>query len=579
MARLLTKEAIQELIENNSNTQKEVKRALLQDERAKFHTVPTQIDDRNEYLLIFNSWVGDIIDSSKLEVFKHLNTLPIQTVDFTESIFNQVKKVFHAEDRFITHRFVNEEMEEDFAKYLKEIGDNDFWSTKGFEAMKSSVSDILVIDMPSHETDGELPEPYYYLLGVENIIALDVDRFGSYEYLIFKDHKDNDIIHAWDGMFYRSYKKDTGTLKLLIESEHGVGYVPAISLWSTPYDSTSKIQKRGLITNALGRLDWLLYKITSVKHETLYAGFPVDIMYEQECSYEDDQGNVCDDGVVNSHTTKVVDGHEESFIKKSSCPLCSKTQRLGAGTQLTAPSRGDSDDPDLINGLNRVGADVPSLNWIEENITKDKHEITSNIIGVAKDGNDSAKNELQITSNYESRLTVLLDVKKNYERAHRFVVNTIGKLRYGSAYTGSIINYGERMFIYSLSSLNDTFKQFKENGMPVFELANQQNQIMHTKYQNNPEMIQRVNVLKNLEPYQTYTTSELLTMKDSLHPEKLALKLNFEEYINRFERENMNIVSFMQFSDMSDKVDVISAKLDEYVQDDMKKKSNQIITE
>lgn len=571
MAKSLTIQEIQERVKGNDSIKSEISAISFHDKRAKFHTVPQQKYDkaRNDYYGDYIQWVGRIIDQAKQEVFEHLLILPVETVDFTESIFNQVKKIFQAEDRFIHHSFVNDETSSDFSDYLRKIGDNYFWEDTGFEAMKNSPSAVLLVDMPSDGSEGEAPEPYYYLLDTSLVINAGFDRYCEFEWIIFKDPKKDKLVHAWDGVYYRSFDNTKGKMKLIVESAHNLGYCPAKSFWSKPFDKKSKLQKRGVITNTLSRLDWSLFLMTSSKHETLYAGFPIDIMYEQQCSYVDDQGNPCEDGIIHFQNIRMIEGVQEPYEDKMKCPSCSQKQRLGAGTQLTAPAMADKEDPDLIGGLNRVGADVQSLEWIEKKLKDDKLDITWNIIGISRGGNDAAKNELQVASNYESRLTALLDIKKNFEKIHKFAITTIGKLRYGSAYQGSVVNYGEQMFIHSLSELNENFEQSKKNGMPIFELAKQQGQIMHTKYQNNPEMIKRVDILRQLEPYQTYSIEELMKLSSQLDKTRLALKLNFPEYINRFERENMNIVGFMQFSDMSQKIEIIKAKLMEYVQEDL----------
>jgi len=220
----------------------------------------------------------------------------------------------------------------------------------------------------------------------------------------------------------------------------------------------------------------------------------------------------------------------------------------------------------LINGLNRVSADVDSLEWLEKSIKNDEKSIAWNMIGLAMDQQKEAMNEMQVAGNFESRQNVLLNVKDNFEKAHSFILNTLAKLRYGSSYIGSTVNYGERFFLHSVLVLQENYKLSKDTGMPVFELANQQQQIMFTKYQNNPEMMERVKILSALEPYQTYTVEELLSIGEQfrLNPLKMAIKINFEDLVNRFEREQMDIVPFMQFSDFQTKINFIQTKLEDY---------------
>ena len=571
MAHLLEANQIQEKVQSkNSLVDREIDNSINHDYRAQFHSEPHQKESDIPYIKSFLGWIKAIIDDNKFEVFKHLLQFPIETVDFTEGIFNELQKIFHAEDRFIKHQFTNPETEADFKKYLHDIGDNDFWQSEGFDAMKTAISSIMVVDMPRSEGGVEIPEPYYYLLPIANLIDIHVDRQRNIDWLIFRDINNDKIIHAFDSQFYRSYNKVDDRIVLIAEVPHELGYCPARSFWTTRFNTRSKIQKRSPISNTLGRLDKLLAKNVFCMHETLYAGFPVDIMYEQECGFQDELGNACESGYVSRQVRnpEVSAGSDGDYIlAKEPCPECNSNKpMLGAGTVLTAPARGDKDDPDLIHGLNRVSADVQSLEWLEKSIEKDEKSITWNMIGYLNEQSKEAMNEMQVAGNYESRLNVLLDTKENFEKIHTFTINTLGKLRYNAAYTGSIINYGEKFHLHSVIKLQEGLKLSKEAGMPIFEVSNQQQQIMNTKYQNNPEMLTRVRVLSSLEPFQTYTTDDILNMNDKfpLDPIKVAIKINFEDFINRFEREQMDVVPFMQFSEFQTKINFIQTKLDDY---------------
>ena len=97
-------------------------------------------------------------------------------------------------------------------------------------------------------------------------------------------------------------------------------------------------------------------------------------------------------------------------------------------------------------------------------------------------------------------------------------------------------------------------------------------QILEVEYKNNPQVLQRMLVLKQLEPYQHKTLAELTSLADLglVTQEKLILKLNFSSYIDRFERENINIVEFGSNLSMSEKVKIINEKLLSYVREDQK---------
>jgi hypothetical protein len=65
----------------------------------------------------------------------------------------------------------------------------------------------------------------------------------------------------------------------------------------------------------------------------------------------------------------------------------------------------------------------------------------------------------------------------------------------------------------------------------------------------------------------------VLTLKEKgiATTEDVVLKLNFAEYIRRFERENMNITEFGMDTDYDKKIQVISDRLREYASEEINK--------
>ena len=74
-------------------------------------------------------------------------------------------------------------------------------------------------------------------------------------------------------------------------------------------------------------------------------------------------------------------------------------------------------------------------------------------------------------------------------------------------------------------------------------------------------------ILKQLEPYPHKTLDEVIRLfEKGLLDEKLVkLKINFNTLIDRFERENINIIEFASKKPLRDKINIITNKLLEYV--------------
>ena len=115
--------------------------------------------------------------------------------------------------------------------------------------------------------------------------------------------------------------------------------------------------------------------------------------------------------------------------------------------------------------------------------------------------------------------------------------------------------------------IRDRYKQAKENGASNSELDAISQQILEVEYRNNPLVLQRMLILKQLEPYPHKTLDEVLKLyeKELLNENLVKLKINFSTLVEKFERENINIIEFASNKPMREKIDIINKKLLEYV--------------
>ncbi|MGL5981137.1 MAG: hypothetical protein ACRCZY_09735, partial [Phocaeicola sp.] len=193
-------------------------------------------------------------------------------------------------------------------------------------------------------------------------------------------------------------------------------------------------------------------------------------------------------------------------------------------------------------------------------------DIFTATIGVGGDISNKSVNELQVESNFESKVSVLNSIKGNLEAAQKFVDDTICRLRYGEYFLGSSISYGTEFYIYSVEDLYDQYKKAKENGSSEAILDSLMWQTIETEYRNDPIELQRMIILKHLEPFRHYTFDELMKLSDKnlISDEALKIKLNFSSFVDRFERENTNIIEFASQVDFNKKINTINEKFKEY---------------
>ena len=192
-----------------------------------------------------------------------------------------------------------------------------------------------------------------------------------------------------------------------------------------------------------------------------------------------------------------------------------------------------------------------------------------------------AVNEQQIKANFESQSTVLQHVKKGFEEAQLFVDSTCCRLRYGSAFLSASVNYGTEFYLFSSDELRERYKTAKESGMSEADLDALLQQIIETEYRHNPQQMQRMIILSDLEPYRHLTRNEVAGLYDKgiVTLEEYLIKLNFADFIRRFERENMNIIEFGDALDYDKKIGIIKEQLTQYATEMKPQEQQQVINQ
>lgn len=588
MASLSREQAIQ-LIKQPKNG-REIYRAKLKRDRHRLHTEPeTECDDSfrwSRHHVRFLDWVRRILKSDdNYNRFRDLYRPPIATNELVESIFSQFEKVFESENKYEKFNFTDPDLNPDAENYRKRIGDFHFWETQGFEHMKDSIDDILIVDLPRPgeyneemaDSEDNLPRPYYYFLDIEAVIdientrvkAIDYDGNETYffktEYIAFRE--DENTICFFDDQFYRTFKSVNGEIVFVSEVPHDLGYCPARSFWTTPLNNRSNILKRSPITNSVSVLDWLLFYSYAGQYLKLYAPFPIYAVYKGICTYKDPINKTrCVDGFLMS------DDWKGQYPEKSNprCPKCTNKMKTGPGNILELRAPQENTDPDLLkNPVVVIPAEEVSVNIVNEEIKCLKDEIFKNCVGGGlEEENKQAKNEDQISASFESKTNVLLKIKKNFEVIHSFALDTVFRLRYGQQYISGVVDYGDVFFQKDEAEAMDEYVKAKAQQLPAFELSIRRDKINETRYRNNPDMIQRLEILKNLDPFPdddiVSISVTLEQMPEIIDPIDLCIKTHFNRFIARFEREQASLLLFGASLPFDSKIKTIYMMLQAY---------------
>lgn len=547
-----------------------IQKAVNMQRRLRFHTETNiAVSDINQPTTVFLDWIKKLLPKDKYNIFLQLFKFPLPTPAVVEDVYRELERVFYSRNSSSSYQFTDSELAEDWSQYKKNnLNEPEVWKTTAWKRMQVSPNSILVVDLPLVQTSAR-PEPYFYWLEIDSVIDYELSKQDEnlFNWLIFNQPEHR--IAVFDDTSIRIYQlnEKNEIQSLISEAKHDLGYCPARFFWSTQLNEKNKDLKKNPITKELSNLDWYLFFSISKQHLDLYAPYPIYSAYEADCNFENSEtGDYCDGGFLRNAKGEYKILNDGTVEK---CPCCSEKRIAGPGSFLEVPIPNQTEGvADMRNPVQITTIDKDSLNYNVNECARLKNEIVISVVGSGGTVSEKeAINETQVTANFESKTSVLNALKTNFELAQKFIEDTVCKLRYGNAFISSSVNWGTEFYVFTVTELYSKYKQAKDNGASNSELDAISQQILEVEYRNNPLVLQRMLILKQLEPYPHKTLDEVLKLYEKkLIDEKLVkLKINFSTLVDKFERENINIIEFASNKPLREKIDIITNKLLEYV--------------
>lgn len=547
-----------------------IQKAVNMQRRLRFHTETNiAVSDINQPTTVFLDWVKRLLPKDKYNIFLQLFKFPLPTPAVVEDVYRELERVFYSRNSSSSYQFTDSELAEDWSQYRKSnLNEPEVWKTTAWKRTQVSPNSILVVDLPLVQTSTR-PEPYFYWLEIDSVIDYELSKQDEnlFNWLIFNQPEHR--IAVFDDTSIRIYQlnEKNEIQSLVSEAQHDLGYCPARFFWSTQLNEKNKDLKKNPITKELSNLDWYLFFALSKQHLDLYAPYPIYSAYEADCNFENSEtGDYCDGGFLRNAKGEYKILNDGTVEK---CPCCSEKRIAGPGSFLEVPIPNQTEGvADMRNPVQITTIDKDSLDYNVNECARLKNEIVISVVGSGGTVSEKeAINETQVTANFESKTSVLNALKTNFELAQKFIEDTVCKLRYGNAFISSSVNWGTEFYVFTVTELYSKYKQAKDNGASNSELDAISQQILEVEYRNNPLVLQRMLILKQLEPYPHKTLDEVLRLYEKkLIDEKLVkLKINFSTLVDKFERENINIIEFASNRPLREKIDIITNKLLEYV--------------
>jgi hypothetical protein len=579
---------IQSRFKIDSDTKKELELAQKQENRIRFHTSAFNFDyykfdplnpqftdsvnsinksiQLGKYSESVNTdfflWVKSILDESKYVRF--LQLFELKTAETIEEIFTKLSRCTEAQDRVVDTYFTNEKSELDFEAYRSTIlQDEKFFTETIFEdLLQNNHNGILLIDI------NEEGKPYFFNITISQVIAIDTNKSSQIEYVIFKTGKNT--AYAYCDTHYRKFDISKGIEKaiLLEEFPHNLGYCPAHFLYNSNLSTRiSRIVKESVVSKYLDSLDFLLFLNTSQKYLNTYA-YPIMEIPSKDCNYTDFKGNSCEGGYI-TDVTETENGQQTIQTK---CPQCAKNHFIGAGSVIEKDITINPETQSfeyLQDSVKFVAPPVDSIQQSESTTKNLERNIITKITGFSENSNDSqAKNELQVSSYYESQVSVLQKFQKPLEAAQKFVIETAAKLMYPNEFLYSVVNWGKNYYLRSEDELLKQLDLLRTSNAPTQIIDLVENEYVNQKLKNKPLLRNRFEMLSRINPYSNFSFEELndFYSKGILDNVGFSLATNFNYYLDKFEIEFGDISNYKINLSLKARILEIQTKLKEYVE-------------
>jgi hypothetical protein len=443
--------------------------ARLHEERIRLHADP-QVTPETRLsmpgMLHLLALPKAVLPQEKYDKFCAFIPCPLPTVKIVGQVFDGLSRLFEAQDGAVTLDMASAELETDFEQYRSTLHEEAFWSQKAFRAARRAPHSVLLVDMAVQQTTAR-PEPYMFLLPIEEVVDIAIKEDASCEYILFKlpsylTEQGKTVLRraAYDDGYYRIFEKleDAAEwpLEPVLENAHQLGYCPARLLWSEALLSETNLARRSPLSAQLADLDAYVMWHACIEYYKMYGMFPPLWSVEEQCDYQPVGGEACQNGII-----QVLVGYtqvDEQAIPRyqaQACPACSLNKYLGPGTHVKVPGP-TKDTPDTRNPLGFVPVPVDALKNARDMQAEAKRDILLACLGA--DGEPTTaqpRNEKDVQAGFESRQDVLVRVKKNFETAEQWVLQTIGLLRYGAGVFRSVsVNRGEEFYLQTPQQLS-----------------------------------------------------------------------------------------------------------------------------
>lgn len=557
---VLSNQKIAELVKN-PKSKTWIQKAKYHQDRLKFHS--NEVLSFEEFIdnPYAKEWLKNIetnLVQRKYETFKSLIEYPLPTTSLVDSIKDQYAKVFEAKDAFFDIH-IQKEKKVGLKEFLTKTREEVFWKEKALDLLFSDVNSLLMVDLPPVEVGGD---PFFYTVDIESVHEVS-ETNGKLDYIVIslRDEDEGKYYKVVDDENYYEVFHKGEDVVITKTAYHGIGQVPCNFIFQEGLTNKNPYIKRSGISSVLGSLDTLVRKYTAKENLDLYNAFPIYWKYQEDDDDEFDKQTIIDEYVDAGKTTSEALTLYDDYIRKKKI----KNPLLGAGTVIEVPTPSDNTEPDLRDPVGIISPDKTSLEYNTTEVERLEDKIFRKATGRPQEKEIADRPVAsQIQSQYEGERNVLLWVSEQMSKSRKWLVEVLCKAKGEDVVCTA--SFGSEFFIEDERSVLENFKLYKEAGASQSALSMRNKSLIEASTKGKPTERERLYLLEHLEPMplmdlekvREYVELDLVEFKE------WDLKLNFAERVNKFERENGNILAYEPTLTVKEKINKIKSILYSY---------------
>ena len=394
-----------------------------------------------------------------------------------------------------------------------------------------------------------------YLIFIANNDVYDFLLSGDkVEYLIIKLDDKKKVFRVIDDSrdIILNYENDKVTSKNEVKNE--IGYVPAIKISSLNEKLLSSQVKTSPIHHIIPALDRYFSSDADLRMQFIKHAYPKLAIVTRECKICHGTGDTFDN---------------DTKVKCNSCDGTGKEIPISRDGVIGIPqylATGDSPYPG--SPASYINPEVESLKLCIEDLDRQRKDILyagTGDKGLISDQirDETATATMASSRSLEDRISEIIGMVESFEMFIKKAIKDLHKDFTNIKDYSITVRYGRRLTIKGEGELLDEIKNSKLANMPSSYIFALQKDLIHSKYKNNADELERQLILADVEPFCGYSFDEIMKFGSNVDQNDMKLKINFDSLVDQFEAENI-IQEFKKDSPYKQRIKLIKEKLLSY---------------